>query len=219
MTSRIERLRVGPIGENVYAIESQGIGILVDPGDEPDKIITFLQEKNISIDMVVLTHGHLDHVAALPDLLVAWHDRHIPVALHPSDAHYLGARGEKTNKVLFEAISAPSFFNNYWKSLPEPEIFLHDGENVPGTSLLIIHTPGHSAGSICLYDQEAGFLVSGDTLFRDGIGRTDTPDADPVLIVRSLQKLVALPPETVVFPGHGPRTTIERETPSIIHYR
>jgi len=217
--SRIERLRVGPIGENVYAIESRGVGVLVDPGDEPAKILAFLEEKNISVSLVVLTHGHLDHAAALPDLLIAWQDRHIPIAIHPSDAHYLGARGEMTNKALFEAISAPSFFNNYWKPLPEPELFLNDGDFVPGTSLRVIHTPGHSAGSICLYDEEAGFVVSGDTLFRDGIGRTDSPDADPILIVHSLQKLVALPPETVVFPGHGPRTTIERETPHIIHYR
>lgn len=219
MISRIERLRVGPIGENVYAIESRGIGVLVDPGDEPAKILAFLEEKNISVDIVALTHGHLDHVAALPDLLAAWKGRHIPIAIHPSDAHYLGSRGEITNKALFEAISVPSFFLNYWKSLPEPELFLNDGDFIPGTSLQVIHTPGHSAGSICLYDLEAGFVVSGDTLFRDCIGRTDTPDADSVLIVHSLQKLVALPPETIVFPGHGSQTTIEREIPHIIHYR
>ena len=75
----------------------------------------------------------------------------------------------------------------------------------------VIHTPGHSAGSICLYDAESAFLISGDTLFRDGVGRTDGPDSDVRALEHSLARLAVLPRDTVVFPGHGSRTTIGRE--------
>lgn len=211
MISRIERLRVGPIGENVYAIQSGSIGFLVDPGDSADEILEFLKKKDISVSMIVLTHGHLDHTAALPDLMAAWNKNPPPIAIHKIDAHYLGSHGEATNKALFDAIHAPSYFSNFWKALPEANYFLEHDAMIPGTGFRIIHTPGHSAGSICLYDSESMSLISGDTLFRDGVGRTDTPDSDYHELERSLAALAHLPRETKVFPGHGPPTTIGRE--------
>lgn len=219
MTSRIERLRIGPIGENVYVIESQGVGVLVDPGDDAEAILRFVEEKKVEVSIVVLTHGHLDHCAALPGLLEAWKGKAPDIAIHPLDAHYLGKSGEETNRALFEALRASGFFDNYWKPMPEPSLFLNEGDLVPDTSLVVMHTPGHSPGSICLYDKESEFLVSGDTLFRDGVGRTDTPDADPLALEKSLSRLAILPPETIVFPGHGPRTTIGREMSYIVHFR
>ncbi len=209
--TRIERLRIGPLGENVYAVESGDTAVLIDPGDEPTRILDFLVEKHIEPTIVVLTHGHLDHVAALPELLEAWKNRQVHLAIHTADASYLGTRGEETNRALFEAIRAMGFFRNYWRDLPESDLLLEEGMLIPGTRLRVMHTPGHSAGSICLFEEEAGFLVSGDTLFRDGIGRTDGPDSDPEAMQRSLKRLSKFPPETVVFPGHGPRTTIGRE--------
>ncbi|MDP2791971.1 MAG: MBL fold metallo-hydrolase [Rectinemataceae bacterium] len=217
MISRIERLRVGPIGENVYAIQSgdlkeaAGVGILVDPGDDADAILRFLAEKGITVSLIVLTHGHLDHTAALPDLLAQWKGDLPGIAIHRLDAAYLGAKGEATNRELFDRINAAGFFHGLWKPLPEPTIFLADGDIVPGTGLRVLHCPGHSAGSICLYDGESATLISGDTLFRDGVGRTDGPDSDPAALQASLVRLAALPPDTIVFPGHGPRTTIGRE--------
>lgn len=211
MTTRIERLRVGPIGENTYAIESNSVGVLVDPGAEPEKILAFLSQRKFDISLIVLTHGHLDHIAAIPDLFETWKDKSIPVACHQEDADYLGTAGAKKNRAIFEAVGADGFFDGYWKPMPAASLLLNDGDYVPGTSLLVLHTPGHSRGSICLYDKDAGFLVSGDTLFRDGIGRVDTPDASQAEIEQSLKRLAALPPDTVVYPGHGPRTTIGRE--------
>lgn len=211
MISRIERLRVGPIGENVYAVQAGETGFLVDPGDDAEAISRFLSEKEIAISLIVLTHGHLDHTAALPSLMETWKGSPPLIAVHSLDARYLGAAGAKTNKALFDAIRAPSFFSNFWKELPEPTLLLADGDLLPGTGFLVIHTPGHSAGSICLYDKGSSILISGDTLFRDGVGRTDGPDADPAALEASLSRLSALSPETVVFPGHGPRTTIGRE--------
>lgn len=217
MISRIERLRVGPIGENVYAIQSgdsgqaHGSGLLVDPGDDADAILRFLVEKGMRVSLIVLTHGHLDHTAALPDLLAQWQGDLPNIAIHRLDAAYLGAKGEATNKELFDRINAAGFFQGYWKPLPEPTILLADGDMLPGTGIRVLHSPGHSAGSICLYDSESATLISGDTLFRDGVGRSDGPDSDPEALQASLARLAALPPETLVFPGHGPRTTIGRE--------
>ncbi|MCE5257382.1 MAG: MBL fold metallo-hydrolase [Spirochaetaceae bacterium] len=211
VTTRIERLRVGQIGENTYAIDSQGIGVLIDPGDDAANILHFLDQKKFDISMIVLTHGHLDHIAAIPDLLEEWKGKPITVAIHPNDAGYLGENGEATNGATFKAVRAEGFFESFWKPMPAASLFLNEGDFVPGTTLLVMHTPGHSPGSICLYDREAGFLVSGDTLFRDGVGRVDTPDASPQAMQKSLARLALLPPETIVFPGHGPRTTIGRE--------
>jgi len=187
--------------------------------------------------MVALTHGHLDHTAAIPGLFERL-GMALPIAIHPDDAQYLGETGEGTNHELFDAIGAPAYFRSFWKPLPRATVFLMDGEIVPGTSLQVIHTPGHSQGSICFYeaalnagsygvdeevrDEEAeqtlgwSCLISGDTLFRDGVGRTDGPDSDPVALERSLKKLAHFSFATLVFPGHGPRTTIGRELPAAL---
>ena len=211
MKSRVERLMVGPIGENVYAIESGGTGVLIDPGANPDGILEFLGRKAVSVSVIVLTHGHLDHTAAIPALMEAWKASPPRIAIHSLDAVYLGAKGAATNRLLFEAIGAPAFFHGFWKGLPEPDILLSEGDFIPGTSLKVIHTPGHSAGSICLFDAESAFLISGDTLFRDGVGRSDGPDSDLRALELSLSMLALLPPDTLVLPGHGSRTTIGRE--------
>ncbi|HWR12927.1 MAG TPA: MBL fold metallo-hydrolase [Rectinemataceae bacterium] len=211
MTSRVERLRVGPIGENVYAVQTGEDGFLVDPGDDPEAIAGFLSQKAIKISLIVLTHGHLDHTSAIPGLMEKWAANPPKIAVHRLDASYLGAKGEETNRILFDTISAPGFFSSYWKGLPEPAILLDEGDAIQGTGFRVLHTPGHSAGSLCLYDRDEGVLISGDTLFRDGVGRTDGPDSDPAALEKSLARLASLPPDTVVYPGHGPRTTIGRE--------
>ena len=232
MASTVWRLKVGPIGENCYIVVSEGAVLVIDPGAEPETIYSFLQAHERMPSMVVLTHGHLDHAAAIPGLFELL-GKELPIAIHPEDAHYLGEESERTNRELFEAIGAPSYFHSFWKPLPKAVVLLSEGMTVPGTSLQVIHTPGHSRGSICLYEavlnagsygvedglrktgaeQPSGWscLISGDTLFRDGVGRTDTPDSDPAALERSLKRLASFPFVTLVFPGHGLRTTIGRE--------
>ncbi len=228
MASTIWRLKVGPIGENCYIAESEGKIILIDPGADPEKIDNFVRYKQLKPSIIVLTHGHLDHTAAIPDLFELW-GTELPIGIHPEDACYLGKESEETNRLLFEAIRAPSYFRASWKPLPAPEILLIDGTMVPGTSLQVLHTPGHSKGSICLYEPElkagsygyeeegreqgtsCSCIISGDTLFRDGVGRTDGPDSDIYALEASLRKLARFSPDTLVYPGHGPRTTIGRE--------
>lgn len=218
--NRLWRLSVGPIGVNCYIVCSGSQVCIVDPGYGAQTIADRLEALNLSPTLVVLTHGHLDHSAAIPDLFMLT-GKELPIAIHADDACYLGPEGEETNRRLFEAIRAGGFFRSMWKPLPPPAILLRDGDMLPGTSIQVIHTPGHSRGSICLYvaDLEAGMLsgnaraclLTGDTLFRDGVGRTDTPDADHMQLEASLKKLAHFPPETPVLPGHGPETVIGRE--------
>lgn len=210
-SSTIHRLATGPLAENVYALVSSGTGVLVDPGADAEAILDFIARLGIRVQVIVFTHGHLDHTGALPALLAAWKDAPPNVAIHEADAHYLGERGERTNRGIFESLGASTYFSAYWKRAPEPDILLTDGMILPGTSLQVLHTPGHSAGSICLHDPAAGFLISGDTLFRDGIGRADLPDSDPAALHASLRRLSQLDHDTQVHPGHGEATTIGRE--------
>lgn len=210
----LERLTVGPLGENAYIIIEGDACAIVDPGDEAERILALVDSRSLSPRLVVETHGHLDHSAALPDLRAAWTARglSVPLAVHASDAAYFGAQGEETNRRLFAAIRGTGYFRHYWRPLPAPDIILAEGDELPGFPYRVIHTPGHSAGSICLYCERDGILVSGDTLFRDGLGRTDGPDSDYGLLMASLSKLFALPSGTKVFPGHGEETSIGRES-------
>ncbi|HUW39735.1 MAG TPA: MBL fold metallo-hydrolase [Rectinemataceae bacterium] len=209
----VDRIGVGPIGENAYVVSYEQGCVLVDPGDESERLLSFIDSRRCKPLYVAITHGHLDHTAALPELRAAWAARGltVPIAVHAADADYFGPKGEATNHQLFTAIRALGYFTNYWRPMPSADILLGDGDILPGTALRVIHTPGHTKGSICLYDETGGFLLSGDTLFRDGVGRTDGPDSDPDELAASLERLFALPPSTHVFPGHGEPTTISRE--------
>jgi len=215
----LERLKVGPLGENAYIIPACGESgegdrcILVDPGDEGARILAFLDSRGLTPLLIAATHGHLDHTSAIPDILAAFATRgiEVPIAAHALDADYFGERAEASNRGLFSAIRALGYFKSYWRPLPAARILLVEGEALPGTAYRVIHTPGHTAGSVCLHDEAAGILISGDTLFRDGVGRTDGPDSDPAALEASLARLLALPPGTRVFPGHGEPTSIGRE--------
>jgi hydroxyacylglutathione hydrolase len=212
----LERLTVGPLDENVYVLASEDACIVVDPGDDARRILDFLDSRGYRPSLIAATHGHLDHTAAIPELLDSCRARGAapPLAIHAADACYLGTAGEETNRRLFASIGALAYFKKFGRSLPEPDILLCDGYELPGSTYKVMHSPGHSPGSICLYSAAEAVLVSGDTLFRDGYGRTDFFDSDPEALADSLERLFALPPETRVLPGHGEETTIGREARS-----
>jgi glyoxylase-like metal-dependent hydrolase (beta-lactamase superfamily II) len=211
----LDRLTVGPLGENCYVLHAgEGRCVIVDPGEEAARILAFLDDRGLVPGLVVATHGHLDHIAALPDLDLAWEKRGlaVPLAAHRAELPYFGEAGEKTNHSLFASIRALGYFRNYWRPIREPSILLEDGDLLPGTAWRVIHCPGHSPGSICLHDAGSALLVSGDCLFRDGVGRTDGFDASAEDLHHSLMtRLFVLPEETRVFPGHGDPTSIGRE--------
>ncbi len=198
----VEKLVVGPYASNCYIVGSQSNkeGMIIDPGDEAKRILKKVEELKLDIKLIVLTHGHIDHTGALKEVGEA---TGAAVAVHTDDAQSLG-RGVSLISVLMPGLSYPT--------PPPPDRLLKDGDSIDIGDLhfLVLHTPGHSPGGICLLGE--GIVFSGDTLFNYGIGRSDLPGGSHSQLMDSLQtKLMTLPDDTIVYPGHGPGTTIGAE--------
>jgi hydroxyacylglutathione hydrolase len=192
---------VGLFQENCYIIGSRTTGeaICVDPGDEVGEIRALARDMGVKITKIVCSHGHLDHLMAVRELKAA---TGAPFLLHQADLAL--ARSMPASALqLLGRVEPPC---------PDPDAFIADGDDleIPGISLRALHTPGHTPGSICLYG--GGMLFSGDTLFQGSIGRTDMPGGSFDQIMSSiLTRLLDLPPETIVRPGHMNATTIGAE--------
>lgn len=198
---KIGRLTLGVCQTNCYFLyrEGQKEVVFVDPADRGDSIYEALQEKGFVVAGILLTHGHFDHIWGAEKL------RELSgakiYALDAEEALCLDA-GLNVSKMAGRACTV------------KPDVLLKDGEEitVAGICCKVIATPGHTGGSCCYYVAEAGFLVSGDTLFQESVGRTDFPTGSMSEIVRSIkEKLFCLPPDTKVYPGHGEQTTIAYE--------
>ncbi len=198
----------GPIETRAYLVGDPDAGeaLVVDaPGGVAEEVVAAAGELGLKIVLLVSTHGHWDHVqdnAALHDLTGA------PLAVHPRDARML--EEPSTAPFALPFVVAPS----------KPERLLRDQERLAlgGLRLTVVHTPGHTPGSICLYEPTEQALFSGDTLFASGYGRTDLPGGDEAALELSLGRLAALPASVRVYPGHGPATTIGAE-PWLQSYR
>ena len=195
----IRKLVVGPLSSNCYIVGSESTheGIIIDPADEAENILKTVQALGLEIKVIVLTHGHPDHVGALKPVQEA---TGAEVAIHSDDAEWI--QNQPLSMVFGPAYPPPD----------TPDRLLREGDviDIGGLRFSIIHTPGHTPGGICLLGQ--GVLFSGDTLFNSGIGRYDLPGGDYDRLLDSLQaKLMPLPAETIVHPGHGPETTIGAE--------
>ena len=204
----IEGFAVGALAANCYLIvcPETDAALVVDPGDEAERILARIRERGVTVARILHTHGHFDHISATEALLVGL-ETPVPLLAHPADA-YLYTR------------EARGWGEQFGYPLPErlvaPDSTITDGSSVEvGTlQLRVIATPGHTPGSVSLlYEPENGaWLLSGDTLFRRGIGRTDLPGGDEDAIYESiLTRLYPLPAETLVYPGHGAPTTIGEE--------
>ncbi len=198
----LEGLALGPYQSNCYLVGSEKSKqcFLIDPGDESEAIMGAVKENGVRVSLLVLTHAHIDHVSAVPAIK---EETGAPLAIHEQEMGQL--------KSVLRRVSPP-IDPQVQEKLSHPERLLKEGDSIDLDDLhfKVIHTPGHTPGGICLYGH--GMVFTGDTLFYYGIGRTDFPGGSTATIMKSLrEKLMALPDETVVYPGHGPATTIGKE--------
>jgi hydroxyacylglutathione hydrolase len=198
-------LPVGPLETNCYLLSERDSGqtLCIDPGADPDDIIAAVRDRKLTVEAIVLTHGHGDHIGAVGPVRTAWD---VPVHVHPADAPMLPSAEANLSAMI-----------GLHTSTHEAEHLVEDGATITfdHTALTVIHTPGHTPGGIALYlpDSSAGpLLFSGDTLFRREIGRCDLPGGSFEQLCNAIRtRLYALPDETRVYPGHGPSTTIGEE--------
>ena len=197
---RYARACVGPVQTNCYFVFDDEIkkGIIIDPADSPDYLAGCADELGFSLCALVLTHGHFDHIQAVPALKEKFH---VPVYVHENDEEML------KDPAMFGMDSVKVF-------LKEDDVRLKGGETIefPGMKFEVISTPGHTKGSVCYYLKQEGILFSGDTMFCHSWGRTDFPGGSEKEIFASIrEKLLPLPEDTYVLPGHNSPTTIREE--------
>ncbi len=196
----VETLSVGAFEVNCYIVwDNPGAVIVIDPGADAERIIELLSGHQLSVAAYLLTHGHADHVSALADVCRKFP---APVAMHADDARW-----------AFTAISQIPPFYPVTQSPPAIERLVEDGTEWSdgGLRYRVIATPGHTPGGVSFHFPDAGALFAGDTLFQGSVGRTDLPGGSARLLTASVMRLAQLPDTTMVYPGHGPHTTIGRE--------
>ena len=198
----VERFVVGALEVNCWVVadEASREAMVVDPGDEPDRIEDWLKEQKLKARYLVCTHSHFDHVGGLPELKEA---TKADILLHKAELPIYERAAEMARLWGFQL-----------EKLPKPDRFVAEGDEITVGSLRfkVWHTPGHSPGGICLVTPEAVF--TGDSLFAGSVGRTDLPGGDYEALMKSLQRLSARPDDTVVYAGHGPASRVSREKAS-----
>lgn len=196
---KIHTLTVGPLAANCYVVaDAAGTAIVIDPGASPDSLQRYLADSGVRVAAYVLTHSHLDHISALDELAEA---RPADVAMHPEESDWAFCEKNawlpnypRTREV---AVTRP---------LRHQQAFT-DG----GLSYLVLHTPGHSPGSVCLWFPREKIVFTGDTLFAGTAGRTDLHRSSSTSLLRSLGVFLAMPLDTAIFAGHGRPTTVGAE--------
>ncbi len=198
---QIKRIIVGDFEVNCFVLSGTNQeAIVIDPGAEPEKIIKFVKDSKLTVKHCFATHGHIDHISALSqvvdDLTIS------NIYMHKDDASW--AFSEENSIMPYYPPPA---------KLSVPISYVQHGDSlvIAGIKINVIHTPGHTLGGISLYLPEEKKVFTGDTLFNNGVGRTDLPGGDARVLGQSLKKLAKLPHDTLVLPGHGEDTTIEAE--------
>jgi hydroxyacylglutathione hydrolase len=195
----IQEFIVGPLENNCYIIsdEKSKETFVVDPGDEPDRIIDFIREKGLKLKYIVCTHAHYDHVGAVPELK---QETGAQIVIHQNELD-LYTHIDKQGMMWGVELDP----------LPAPDIIVEEGSilAIGDLKFEILHTPGHTPGGICLYGE--GMIITGDTLFAGSVGRTDLHGGDLRQLKNSFKRIMLLPETIKVLPGHGPESTIGRE--------
>lgn len=195
----IKSLVVGPLQVNCFVIsdEKTGESMVIDPGDEPDRIIDVIKGNGLKVKYIICTHAHFDHVGGITELK---DETDAKIVIH-----------QEERELYNSAMDQAAFWGYELAPLPEPDMFVKEGDKIEigHLSFEVFHSPGHSPGGICLYGE--GVVFTGDTLFAGSVGRTDFYGGDINKLKKSFLRLMSLPPDTKVFCGHGPLSTIRQE--------
>ncbi|OSS43001.1 Hydroxyacylglutathione hydrolase [Desulfurella amilsii] len=196
---KIETVVVGVLQTNCYIVHDCKQAIIIDPGGDAEKIISIIENKHLKPQLIVNTHYHFDHTGANFDIKNMFN---IPIAIGGKDAQFLQNAYKDALMFMIDA-----------KKSPKADILLKEGDEVTFGDIKfnIIETPGHTIGSICLYNRENKVLFSGDTLFFESIGRYDLPTGNLDDLMASINKILVLNENIAVYPGHGPQTTLNHE--------
>lgn len=199
---KIDWRTVGPFQENSYLVRDADTGraVLIDPGAEAERLVEMVRSAGVTLEGIWLTHAHVDHIGAIAEVKRVWD---VPVYLHPADRP-LYDRGAMQAAAYGFRIEQPP--------VPERELAEGDVLTLGDTRFEVIHVPGHAPGHVAFVTD--GLMLGGDLLFAGSIGRTDLPLADPDRMMESLERVCGLPDDVVVYPGHGPATSIGQERTS-----
>ena len=201
----LEMLTVGPFQENCYIIgdEDSGAGAVVDPGDEAARIALAVEQTDLEVGSIIVTHAHIDHVGAVAALADEYA---CPVLMHA-----------ESEPMLMQLPTQAMMMGLKFGKVPAVDRHIGDGDvlEVGELRLRSLYTPGHAPGHLAFYVEDEGLVLSGDALFAGSVGRTDLPGGSMEVLMRSIEeRLLTLPNETRVFPGHGPQTEIGNERTS-----
>ena len=202
MQYRLIRFETGPFAENCYVLWNKDTkkAIIIDAGDDAAKIMELIDKEELQMEAILLTHGHIDHAGALKKV-------------HELTLGKIAYHELEVGMVTSLSIQGTMFGLKAENGLP-PDITLKGGEKLTfiGLDFNVLFTPGHTPGGVCYYLPGLSWVFAGDILFNGSIGRTDLPGGNYETLIKSIRdQLLTLPGQTVVLPGHGPRTTIEHE--------
>jgi len=196
---KIHTIVVGDLRTNCYILQSNNAAIIIDPGAEPERIVRFIRDIKVKPSQIIVTHTHFDHVLGV-DVVRAKLD--IPFLIHHDDLSMLESMQSRVHQFMGFEVPPPPRVDSYLKD--------RDVLTVGDETVQVLHTPGHSPGSISISGR--GYVFTGDALFNQSIGRTDLPGGDLKTLIHSIRdRLFKLKDETIVYPGHGPETTIGDE--------